>query len=265
MTQNLLKEYKNSLLKYFSDESPEGTIKPITPDKSQKKSKQTQSNALAVEEYNNLYSVSSNFESRSRSIIENLLMNKNSVIEILCRKSSNQDKQVLLKILEDYESLNLRNSAEELKVLNKNNGSCGNIDHTKSMGNGDGSHDSLLCDEEAPNKNLKDKMLRSKSSRQKRRRKTPINHKSKAGNSSISNCHGSNSKVTQDTQDGDYSKSRKLIDDSKFGSKKAVVNAGMRPTSSRGNRSFDSCGNNAKKHRTNVQRNSKGKREFGKN
>lgn len=251
-------------MKYFSDETPEeeDAGKRETSATTQKRSKRAQSNTQAVEEYNNFdqlknsYSVNSNFESRSKSIIDNLLMNKKSVIEILSNQISNEEKQKLLKkVLEDFDSGYFKNISEDQRTLKDNNGSCGNIEHTKSMGVGDESHDSLLCDEEAPNKNLKDKMtshsfhkrplsqntvLRSKSSRQKRRKKTPVNHKSKGQHSLASNGHGSNSKITQDTQDGDYSRSRKLIDDSKFGNKKGVVNAGMRPKSSRGNRSFDS-------------------------
>lgn len=122
----------------------------------------------------------------------------------------------LNKVLEVFDSGYLRNFSEDPRVLKENNTSSRNIDHIKSMGNGAGSHDSLLCDEEAPNKNLKDKitshsfhkrplsqnnMMRSKSSRQKRRKKTPVNTKNRAQNSLISNRNGSNSKVTQDTQD----------------------------------------------------------------
>ena len=75
-----------------------------------------------------------------------------------------------------------------------------------------------------------------------RRKKTPING-NKPQNSLNSNTANTNSRVTQDVTDLDESKSRKLIDDSKFGSKKAVVNASNRPKSSRGNRSFDSSSN----------------------
>jgi hypothetical protein len=220
-----------------------------------------------VEEYNNLdnlnknsYSVNSNFESKSKNFIENLLLNKRTVIDILSKQSSNEEKQTLLKkILEEFEPA-VRNLSEEPKVLKDNNASSSAIEHTKSMGVGDESHDSLLLDDDAPNKHLKDKMtshsfhkrplsqnnvLRSKSSRQKRRKKTPVGNAHKAQNSLISNGGvGSHSKATQDTHDGDFSKhsNKKLIDDSKFG-KKGVVNASMRPKSSRGNRSFDNSNN----------------------
>ncbi|CAI2372323.1 unnamed protein product [Moneuplotes crassus] len=295
VTNNLLKEYKEGLIKYFSDDTPEQeTMRRDTSNPSQSKSKRAQSNTCAVEEYNNFdqlknsYSVNSNFESKSKSIIDNLLVHKKSVIEILSKQMSNEEKQKLLKkVLDDFDSGYFKNISDDHKTLKDNIGSSSNIEHTKSMGIGDESHDSLLCDEEAPNKNLKDKMtshsfhkrplsqntvLRSKSSRQKRRKKTPVTHKSKGQHSLASNGHGSNSKMTQDTQDGDYSRSRKLIDDSKFGNKKAVVNASMRPKSSRGNRSFDSCGNIKgvkhdganKKHRTNVSAVSKPKNDFGK-
>lgn len=265
VTNHLLKEYKNSLLKWISGESPEQSMKRDASSTSQKRVKRPTSNAMAVEEYNNFdqiknsCSINSNFESRSKSLIDNLLMNKKNVIDILSKQGSNEEKHLLLKkVLEEVESGYLKNLNEEQRVLKENNGSSGNVEHTKSMGMGEGSHDSLLCDEEAPNRHLKDKitshsfhkrplsqnnMVRSKSNRQKRRKKTPVNTKNRAQNSLISNGHGSNSKVTQDTQDGDYSRSRKLIDDSKFGNKKGVISAGMRPKSSRGNRSFDNGGN----------------------
>jgi hypothetical protein len=109
-----------------------------------------------------------------------------------------------------------------------------------------------------PNRNLKDKIashsfhnrplsknnvIRAKSSRAKRRKKTPVHHNNKGQHSLVSNGPGSNSKVTQETYEGDFVKSKKLIDDSKFGSGKGVIKASVRPKSSRGNRSFDNVGN----------------------
>jgi hypothetical protein len=140
----------------------------------------------------------------------------------------------------------------------KDKSSFGNADHAKSMGMGDGSADSLLLEDDAPVRNHNEKAaghssfhkrplshnngVRSKSSRQKRRKKTPVNG-NKPQNTLISNTNNTNSRATQDVTDVDEGKSRKLIDDSKLGNKKAIVNASNRPKSSRGNRSFDSNSN----------------------
>ena len=156
-----------------------------------KRNIQSISNQLAVEEYNNFgeprnsYSIASNYESKCKGIIENIISNRNTVIEILSNKGSFEEKQLLLKkILDDYDPLNKQYN-EDNKHLKENQGSTSAIEHTKSMGVVDESHDSLLFDDE-PNKNLKEKMdshhsfhkrplsqnnmLRSKSSRQKRRK-----------------------------------------------------------------------------------------------
>lgn len=252
-------------MKYISGDSQdqEESAKREASSASQKHTKHTHSNALAVEEYNNFdnlknsYSINSNFENKTRSFIDNLLVNKNTVIDILSKQCTNDEKQNLLKKILDEIDPTVRHLSEEPKGLKDNHASAGNIEqHTKSMGMGDESHDSLLCDDDAPNRHLKDKMtshsfhkrplsqnnvLRAKSSRSKRRKKTPVHNKEPK--SLVSNGQGSNSKLTQDTYDGDYVRSKKLIDDSKFGSGKGVVKASVRPKSSRGNRSFDNAGN----------------------
>lgn len=145
----------------------------------------------------------------------------------------------------------------------------GNVDHAKSMGLGDGSSDDLLIDDDAPVRNLKEKVtshssfhkrplshtngaVRAKSSRQKRRKKTPVHSNNKQQNTLISNNANSNSKLTQDVTDTEEGKTKKLIDDSKFGNKKAVVNASNRPKSSRGNRSFDNNSNSKVMGKTDV-------------
>ena len=137
----------------------------------------------------------------------------------------------------------------------KDKSSFGNAEHAKSMGMGDASADSLLLEDDTPVRNLKEKAaghssfhkrplshnngVRSKSSRQKRRKKTPVAG-NKPQNTLISNTANTNSRVTQDVTDNtDEGRSKKLIDDSKLGKNKSVVNASNRPKSSRGNRSFD--------------------------
>ena len=202
---------------------------------------------MAVEEYNNFtdirnsQSMVSNFETRNKNVVENILTNKNAIIDILSNKGTQEEKQnKLRKILEDYDSANRKIPDENRSLKDQNYPSSGMLDHAKSMGMGDESHDSLLCDDEGPNKNLKQKMeshsfhkrplshnnnmLRSKSSRHKRRKKTPVNDK-KTQNTLISHSGVSNSKITQDVPETDPIKSKKLIDDSKFGNKKGVVNA----------------------------------------
>lgn len=212
---------------------------------------------MAVEEYNNFenmrnsYSVNSNFDQKQPQIIESLVNNRNLVMEILSGKATIEEKQSLLKRLIEEGEIDHRS-------LKDNQASSGQLEHVKSMGMDNGSHDSLLCEDEAPNKNLKERMqshsfhkrplsqnnvLRSKSSRQnKRRKKTPVGN-NRQQHSLISNTDNTNSKVTKDMPETEYIKSKKLIDDSKFGNKKGVINASCRPKSSRGNRSFDSCGN----------------------
>lgn len=100
---NLLKEYKECMLKLISGESPDQSMKRGVSSISQKKMKRETSNVMAVEEYNNFdqaknsCSINSNYESRNKSIIDNLLMNKRSIIEILSKQVSNEEKQLLLK------------------------------------------------------------------------------------------------------------------------------------------------------------------------
>lgn len=136
---------------------------------------------------------------------------------------------MLKRIFEDLETSTKYNNNEN-KQLKENQGSTSAIEHTKSMGVGEESHDSLLFEEE-PNKNLKEKMenhhsfhkrplsqnnmLRSKSSRQKRRKKTPVNN-NKPQNTLISNTQNTNSKVTQEIPESEQVKSKKLVDESKF-------------------------------------------------
>lgn len=258
ITRHLLKSYKNSLMNYVSGESREQSAKREASATSQKKTRHTHSNAMAVEEYNNLgemrnsYSVATNYDSKPKSLIDNILINKNAVIEILSNKGTNEEKQILLKkIIEEFEPAN-KNFSEEPRSLKGNHvSSSGMIEHTKSMGIEDESQDSLLCEDDAPNSNLKEKManhsfhkrplsqsnmLRSKSSRQKKRKKTPV-HNIKPQNSLISNTD--NVRALNGVPETEQIRTKKLIDDSKFGNK-AIVNASNRPKSSRGNRSFDS-------------------------
>jgi len=242
VTGKILKSYKNSLLKYISEGSREDSSKHEESSTSKPKSKQIQPNV--VEEYNNFgearksHSVNSNYEGNSRSVVDTILLNKNSIIEILGKNGSNEEKQIMLsKLLGEIDSIHPHN--EDGKSAKDNHSSSAIVDHTKSMGIGNESHDSLLCDDEAPNRNIKDKMeshsfhkrplsqnnvVRSKSSRQKRRKKTPV-HNNNFKHSLVSNTGNSNSKVTQDVSETDYTRSKRLIDDSKFGNKKAVVNA----------------------------------------
>lgn len=72
-------------------------------------------------------------------------MNKNSIIDILSKQTSNEEKQKLLKkVLEDFDSGYLKNLTDDPKILKDANASTSNIEHTKSMGVADESHDSLL-------------------------------------------------------------------------------------------------------------------------
>lgn len=289
MTKNLVKSYKNSLMNYISGESHEKSDKRDRSSSHKKHNKHSNSNILPVEEaYNNFADVRnsqsaiSTYESKNtKVIIDNLLNNKNTIIEILSNKGSQEEKQNLLKrILEEVDT-HRKLDVEHKSLRDQNNPSSGMLDHVKSMGVGEESHDSLLCDDEIPSKNLKDKaaghhsfhkrplsqnnVLRSKSSRQKRRKKTP-GHDKKAQNTLISNSGNTNSKATREATDTDPHKSRKLIDDSKFGANKSVVNASCRPKSSRGNRSFDSCntGKNFKGKRHSIAGVSKTSTNFGK-
>jgi len=243
--RNLITSYKNSLMNYIAGGSRENSIKREKSSTSKKHNKHSSSNADPVEEYNNFGDV------------------KNS-----CSVASNKQPEENRSFKERHHSAV--------------------AEHTKSMGVGDESHDSLLIEEDAPLRNVEEKInnhssfhkrplshnnvVRSKSSRQKRRKKTPVNG-NKQQNTLISNTANTNSKATQDAADIDEAKSKKLIDDSKLGNKKSVVNASVRPKSSRGNRSFDSSGNgkimgktdtNFKQKRNSMAGGNKSNNNFGK-
>jgi hypothetical protein len=137
-------------MKYISGEGQEDIDKREASSNSQKRTKHTHSNAMAVEEYNNFdnlknsYSINSNFENKSKTLIENLLINKSMVIDILSKQCTNNEKQILLKKILDEIDPTVRHLSEEPKTLKDNHVVSGNIEHTKLMGTGDESHDSLL-------------------------------------------------------------------------------------------------------------------------
>lgn len=195
ITGNLLKQYKNSLLRYISGESPEPSAKRESENGSKSRNINDRSGKAIVDDYNNFdekrnsYSANSNYEMKSMSFIDSILNNRKLVIEILNDKGSNEDKQILLKKMFDESDTQIKTGADEIKSLKENHTTSAMIDHVKSMGMGNESHDSLLCDDEAPNKSLKERMashsfhkrplsqnnvVRSKSSRQKKRKKTPV-------------------------------------------------------------------------------------------
>ena len=92
---------------------------------------------------NNINS-SSNHDIKYRGMIENLVSNKNTVIEILSNKWNIEEKRILLKkIIEDYDP-----SSKLHMNLRDNNISSENLEHSKSLGLGSGGHHSLLFDEE---------------------------------------------------------------------------------------------------------------------
>jgi hypothetical protein len=194
VTGNLLKQYKNSLLRYISGESPELSAKRESENGSKSRNLNDKSSKAVVEDYNNFdekrnsNSANSNYEMKSLSFIDNILNNRKLVIEILNDKGSNEDKQILLKKMFDESDTQIKSGADDIKSLKENRTTSAMIDHARSMGMGNESHDSLLCDDEAPNKSLKERMashsfhkrplsqnnvVRSKSSRQKKK-KTPV-------------------------------------------------------------------------------------------
>lgn len=134
---------------------------------------------------------------------------------------------MLRRLLEEREQTP-NQYVDENRVYSDNFVSPSAVDHTKSMGVGDESHDSLLFDEESA-KLLRDRtdgfhkrplsqnnILRSKSSRQKRRKKASELGPSKLHNKQeFKHKH----KVAQEISDSEQLKSVKLIDDSKFGNK----------------------------------------------
>lgn len=214
--RHMIVSYKNSLMNYIAGGSQDGSSNQDVSSTSKKKNKHETSNIEPGDEYNNFVEAK----------------NSNSI-------GSNKQQE------ENSRSFKERHNS-------------GQMDHTKSMGVVEGSHDSLLLEDD-PAKNARETSathssfhkrplshnngVRSKSSRQKRRKKTPVHNKNQQ-NTLISNTANTNSKLTQDVTDSDDVKTKKLVDDSKFGNKKSVITAGMRPKSSRGNRSFDSSGNN---------------------
>lgn len=104
VTSKVLKSYKSSLMNYISGGSQIHSAKREASANSKKQQNvQNSSNQMVVEEYNNfdeagnIHSVGSIFESKYKGMIENIIANKNAVIEILTNKGSIEEKQIMLK------------------------------------------------------------------------------------------------------------------------------------------------------------------------
>jgi len=103
VTGQILKSYKNSLLKYISEGSQEDSSKREEGNTSKHKNKNTQPGV--VEEYNNFgearnsHSIHSNYDSKPKTVVDTILLNKNSIIEILGKNGSNEEKQNMLSKL----------------------------------------------------------------------------------------------------------------------------------------------------------------------
>lgn len=157
VTQEILKSYKNNLINYISGEiQVDSARKEIASSRNNRNSSNL--NREPADEYNNfeeakhLYS-SNSYDSKCKGMIDNIISNKNTVIEILSNKLGAEEKRKLLqRIIDDYDP-----SSKNSKHI-KDMSTSDIADQSKSMAMGGGSHHSLFLDEEH-SKNTNDTSL----------------------------------------------------------------------------------------------------------
>lgn len=270
MTREILKSYKNNLINYISGEIQIDSARKDISSSRNNRNTSSNWNREPADEYNNfeeakhLYS-SASYDSKCRGMIENIISNKNTVIEILSNKLSQDEKRILLqKIVDDYDP-----STKHNRNFKEGNTPSDLADHSKSMAMGGGSHQSLLLDEEH-SKNTNDTSLNYNSFHKRPSSQSCVQNskaidrnkiKKSAHNknhiSETSNLQNKNSRIVQEIPESDQLISKKMNEVNNVDSKPSTANKNSRPKSSRDNRSLDPCKANGKpSHSINQKKNS---------